>query len=1013
MGLSSASRLLADKALRIHPAGLVISGLRGRPLHGVLLYTAAAITALALVLIEFRSSWFQSLVFSAIAHRMTFAPASGPSGAIRYPQTGPYDERLGYSRIPKFIERMSHQGYGIAAQARDSKLYLTATDLGVFPIYREKDQAGLQIVDRDGKPFYEFRDPERAYREYSEIPEVVVDTLLFTENRAMLDPHHPNRNPAIEWPRLSHAIFDYGAHALNPHHQVIGASTLATQLEKMRHSPRGRTQSAGEKARQMLSASLRGYQDGHQTLEAQQRIVRDYLNSLPLAAAPGHGEVTGLGDGLEIWYDSDFSAVNRLLKTPLDELDIVRRRQQARAYRQVISLLLAARAPFRYLLLHPDALEEETNRYLRVLCRAGVISTEVRDFALRERLVVRATPPAATPDFMDHKARDLVRGRLLPLLGLDKTYALDRLDLSVRTTIDATAQQNVTQYLRRLTDPSQVAKLRQHRLLAQSDPRSVIYSFTLYERGPGLNLLRVQADNYNQPLNINEGTKLELGSTAKLRTLVNYLQIIEQLHGEYAHASAQELGAVARIRDNPLTTWAAAYLLAARDNGLQPMLEAALDRRYSASPAEGFFTAGGLHHFRNFESSDNSRIVAVREAFERSVNLVFIRLIRDVERYYMSRTQGETPGALSDPASPARREYLTRFADQEGRVFLSRFYYSYAGLSSDDALKKRVRSMHSARQLAVVYRSVRPEASLQEFTTFLREYLPSTPLPERKLVALYEKYAVDKFNLADRGYLARVHPLELWLLWYLREHPGATFAETVDASANERQQAYSWLFRTRHKKAQNLRIRILLEADAFKEINRAWGRLGYTFEQLVPSYATAIGVSGDTPQALAELMGIIVNDGVRYPSVAIQQLRFAEGTPMETVLQRQPAAGERILSGQVAALVRQELIRVVENGTARRARGGFVTSDGEVIPLGGKTGTGDNRVKVAGPGGRWIESRATNRTAAFVFMVGDRFFGTVMVFVPGRTASDYEFTSSLAVQVFQDLQPALKQMIDH
>ena len=226
MALSSASRLIADKALRIHPAGFVVSGLRGRRLPGVLLCTAAAITALALVLIEFRSSWLQSLVFSAIAHRMTFAPASGPSGAIRYPRTGPYDERLGYSRIPEFIERTRHQGYGIAAQARDSKLYLTATDLGVFPIYREKDQAGLQVVDQEGKPFYEFRDPERAYRAYSEIPEVVVDTLLFTENRAMLDPRHPNRNPAIEWPRLSHAIFDYGVHAVNPHHHVIGASTL-------------------------------------------------------------------------------------------------------------------------------------------------------------------------------------------------------------------------------------------------------------------------------------------------------------------------------------------------------------------------------------------------------------------------------------------------------------------------------------------------------------------------------------------------------------------------------------------------------------------------------------------------------------------------------------------------------------------------------------------------------------------------------------------------------------------
>jgi len=1014
MSLSSASRLLPDKELRIHPAGFVVSGLRVRRFQAVLLCIAAAITALALVLIEFRFSWVQSLVFSVIAHRMTFAPAAGPSGAIRYTRTGPYDERLGYSRIPEFIERTGRQGYGIAAQARDSSLYLTATDLGVFPIYREKNQAGLQIVDQKGKPFYEFRDPERAYREYAEIPEVVVDTLLFTENRAMLDQHHPNRNPAIEWPRLAHAILDYGVHAVNPHHQVIGASTLATQLEKMRHSPRGRTRSAAEKARQMLSASLRAYQDGRHTLEAQQRIVRDYLNSLPLAAAPGHGEVTGLGDGLEIWYDSDFGAVNRLLKTPPYDLDLVQRRQQARAYRQVISLLLAARAPFRYLLLQPDVLAEETNRYLRLLCRAGVISTGLRDLALRERLVLRAALPAATPDFVDQKARDLVRGKLLSLLGLDKTYTLDRLDLSVRTTIDATAQQNVTQYLRRLTDPSQVAKLRQHRLLAQSDPRSVIYSFTLYERGPGLNLLRVQTDNYNQPLNINEGTKLELGSTAKLRTLINYLQIVEQLHGRYRHASAQGPAAAARIRNDPLTAWATKYLLTARDNGLQPMLEAALDRRYSASPKERFFTAGGLHHFRNFESSDNSRIVTVREAFERSVNLVFIRLMQDIERYYLVRTLQQTPRVLSDPANPARRQYLARFADREGRVFLSRFYRRYAGLSADDALKKRVRSMHpSARSLAVVYRSVRPAASLQEFTTFLRTSLPATSLPGRELAAFYEKYAVDKFDLADRGYLARVHPLELWLLSYLGQHPGATFAEAVNASANERQQVYSWLFRTRHKRAQDLRIRVLLEEDAFKEINCAWIRVGYPFEQLVPSYATAIGVSGDTPRALAELMGIIVNEGVRYPSAAIQQLRFAEGSPMETVLQRQPAAGEQVLSGEIAALVRQELIRVVENGTGRRARGGLVTSEGTVIPLGGKTGTGDNRVKVAGPGGRWVESRATNRTAAFVFMIGHRFFGTVMVFVPGRAASDYEFTSSLAVQVFKDLQPALKQLIDH
>jgi hypothetical protein len=44
----------------------------------------------------------------------------------------------------------------------------------------------------------------------------------------------------------------------------------------------------------MISASVRAYQPGPQTLEARQRVVRDYLNSVPLSAVPGHGEVHGM-----------------------------------------------------------------------------------------------------------------------------------------------------------------------------------------------------------------------------------------------------------------------------------------------------------------------------------------------------------------------------------------------------------------------------------------------------------------------------------------------------------------------------------------------------------------------------------------------------------------------------------------------------------------------------------------------------------------------------------------------
>jgi len=98
-------------------------------------------------------------------------------------------------------------------------------------------------------------------------------------------------------------------------------------------------------------------------------------------------------------------------------------------------------------------------------------------------------------------------------------YALDRLDLSVVTTIDGTAEQKATQVLRGLADPAKVAKahLLEPRLLAHGDPHRLIYSFTLCERGSGMK--RVQTDNCNQPLSINEHTKLQLGSTAKTESL--------------------------------------------------------------------------------------------------------------------------------------------------------------------------------------------------------------------------------------------------------------------------------------------------------------------------------------------------------------------------------------------------------------------------------------------------------------------------------------------------------------
>jgi hypothetical protein len=71
-------------------------------------------------------------------------------------------------------------------------------------------------------------------------------------------------------------------------------------------------------------------------------------------------------------------------------------------------------------------------------------------------------------------------------------------------------------------------------LRPQDDPSKIAYSLTLFERRAGVNLVRVQTDSVNQPFDINQGGRLNLGSTAKLRTVITYLQIVSALHERYA-----------------------------------------------------------------------------------------------------------------------------------------------------------------------------------------------------------------------------------------------------------------------------------------------------------------------------------------------------------------------------------------------------------------------------------------------------------------------------------------------
>jgi hypothetical protein len=102
---------------------------------------------------------------------------------------------------------------------------------------------------------------------------------------------------------------------------------------------------------------------------------------------------------------------------------------------------------------------------------------------------------------------------------------------------------------------------------------------------------------------------------------------------------------------------------------------------------------------------------------------------------------------------------------------------------------------------------------------------------------------------------------------------------------------------------------------------------------------------------------------------------------------------------------------IVEKGTAVRGYKAFPLQGKGYIPLGGKTGTGDQRFETFGKGGQLLESRTVNRTATFVFFLGDRFFGTLTAHVHGDEAKNYGFTSSLPVALLKLMGPSLMPML--
>ncbi|WQG58769.1 hypothetical protein RHM66_04445 [Pseudomonas sp. RTB3] len=269
--------------------------------------------------------------------------------------------------------------------------------------------------------------------------------------------------------------------------------------------------------------------------------------------------------------------------------------------------MIAQRRPSHYLNKGRDELAQLTDSHIRLLAQSKVIDPALAAAALARHVTYRDWQQQPTLQPVDtNKAITVARSRLASLLDRP-LYDLDRLDLAASSTLQYDLQTQATDYLKRLADPTfagQIGLLGPRLLTAQSTPQ-VRYSFTLFERDPDGSRVRVQTDSTDQPFDINEGSKLELGSTAKMRVLTTYLEIMSELHQRYAGKMPSELKKVPVEDQDRLTRWALDYLIQ------QPRAQAC--RRCSTRPSTGTYSANpGEAFFHRWRPAPLSTTFATR-----------------------------------------------------------------------------------------------------------------------------------------------------------------------------------------------------------------------------------------------------------------------------------------------------------------------------------------------------------------------------------------------------------------
>lgn len=536
---------------------------------------------LAVVIFEERTSFFQSAVFYNIFKDSYYYISSGKIGEGDVPLQdivvdrskvgGPYDVRSGYGDASRFIKDVGGTGlFGLKERAVWSPKYKKLYDEGLFLPYDYKESVGLIVKDKNGAVLEDNRLPKMLLPETEAVNEV-NHALYFIEDGQILGENSSTYlNYAVDYKRffvagVRYVFFKFISIFNGSAEKSGGASTLLVQEKKFKHSPDGLTEGVDDKFKQIASAFAYLYRDGITTKEKSYTIIKNYLNSIPLGADE-RGEIYGLAEALnryyglsrfEIDYLYDKHSFNCFHDDPSLEYNNIFN------LRLAMGFIVSLRRPSYYLGDEAGRIEREklVDFYLKEMIADKSVFSDPYEKALKlshsfifngktieslrkeknrnsfdvNKACLYSEKNKKSPiETISEKTLTTIKNDFSKIIGEKNRYDLSNKDFKLTTSIDLGKQKILESVLEDIKSGRNTDKygLYGERLLSKNEEKRVDYAINLYElenkNGVGMSNLVASYETDKRPSSFLNGGKFELGSTAKLRVLTSFLQLMEQ-----------------------------------------------------------------------------------------------------------------------------------------------------------------------------------------------------------------------------------------------------------------------------------------------------------------------------------------------------------------------------------------------------------------------------------------------------------------------------------------------------